>query len=208
MNSSLKCKLISCQEQNISLREELAECKAEQIEVLKTTVTDSVKAEFKSYSSVVQQSPPSEPTMSSSTLQSVVKRVVEEEDRSRNLVIFGLAEAEGEKITERVGEVFEALGVKPRVEACRIGKKKSSSEKACRPVKVTVSSSLMVVQILSNARKLRQSENFKAVFVTPDRSMEQREIHRNLVKELKEKSELNPSKRFYIKGDKVCSNES
>ena len=134
VNSSLKCKLISCQEENISLRKELAECKAEQIDVLKTTVTDSVRAEFKSYSSVVQQSPPNEPTMSSSTLQSVVKRVVEEEDRSRNLVIFGLAEADGEKITAKVGEVFEALGEKPSVDAYRIGKKKSCSEKACRPV--------------------------------------------------------------------------
>ena len=106
--------------------------------------------------------------MSPSTLQTVVKRVVEEEDRSRNLVIFGLAEEDGEKVTEKVGEVFEAVGEKPTVEACRIGKKKTNLENACRPVKVTVSSSLMVTQILTKARKLRLSEKFKTVFVSPD----------------------------------------
>ena len=206
-NTLLRGKLISSQEQVINVQEELAACKTEQIEVLKTTVTNSVKEEFKSYSSVVKQTLPKEPSLNPATLQTVVKRVMDEEDRSRNLVIFGLAEEDGEQITETVAEVFEALGEKPTVEACRIGRKKSKTDAASRPVKVTVSSSLMVSQILIKARKLRLTDKFKSVFVSPDRSMEQRETHRNLVKELKEKASSNPSKRFYIKGGEICSYE-
>jgi hypothetical protein len=49
----------------------------------------------------VQQSLPKEPVLNTTTLQTVVnlKRVVEEEDRSRNLVMFGLMEDNEEKIS-------------------------------------------------------------------------------------------------------------
>ena len=43
--------------------------------------------------------------------------------------------------------------------------------------------------------------------MSPDRSPEQREAHRELVKELKTKRIAEPDKRFYIKGDKIhCVN--
>ena len=38
-------------------------------------------------------------------LKSVVKSVVEEEDRSRNVMVFGIEEVENEELTERVQEI-------------------------------------------------------------------------------------------------------
>ena len=69
---------------------------------------------------------------------------MEEEDRSRNVVIFDLNEEDNEKLNERVAEVFESIGQKPRAEACRVGQKKSK-DSVC-PVKVELSSSLIVVK--------------------------------------------------------------
>ena len=71
------------------------------------------------------------------TLHSVVRKVVEEEDRSRNIMVFGLAEEEDEILSDKVSDVLQTIGEKPRVEACRVGKKYADG--AARPVKVTLS---------------------------------------------------------------------
>ena len=56
-------------------------------------------------------------------MNSVVKQVVEDTDRSRSLMVFGLPEEDDEKISERISSVFEAFGEKPRFEACRGSRK-------------------------------------------------------------------------------------
>jgi hypothetical protein len=58
---------------------------------------------------------------------------VQEEDRGRNVMIFNLSERENEEINTVVAGVVEAIGEKPRVKACRLGKRKSN--KSMRPVK-------------------------------------------------------------------------
>ena len=70
-----------------------------------------------------------------------------------------------------------------------------------RPLKVSVSTSTVVAQILSKASKLRSCEEFKLVSVSPDRTTEQRDKHRKLVKQLKTRGNDQPDKRFYNKGD-------
>ena len=148
-------------------QKELSECKSEKLEsmkkVVETSVADSVKEEFKSYSSVVGNSQPAAaPVISPEALKTVVKTVVAEEDRSRNLLVFGLPDDEEEQLEERISEVLETVGQKPKIEVQRLGKKKTST--STRPVKVRLSSSLIVHQILDNARKLRLSAKFKTVF--------------------------------------------
>ena len=59
---------------------------------------------------------------------------------------------------------FQCNGYKPRIETTRVRTKKSTD--SIRSVKITVSSSIIVDQILANVKKLRQVENFKTVFVT------------------------------------------
>ena len=47
-------------------------------------------------------------------------------------MIFGLPECDDEQLGASVGEVFEVLSEKPRVDVCRVGKK--ISDGAIRPI--------------------------------------------------------------------------
>ena len=123
--------------------------------------------------------------------------------QKKNLLIFGLTEDTTEQITEKVSEVFEVLAVKPKIEAVRVGLK--SKKQAPRPVKVSFSNATIVTQILSKCSVLRDSDRFKKVFISPDRSPEQRAVHRELVVQLKSKKTNEPSKRHYIKGGQIYS---
>ena len=213
----LKSDVIINQGTVIDLQQELIAAKNEQLTELKTTVVtsveDTVKTELKSYSEAVNQS---SNRLNAGTLydqkmlKSVVKDVVAEEDRSRNLMLFGLEEEQEEHISEKVSQVPVELGEKPIIEASRIGvklKDYKAAKKPARPVKVTVSSSTIVQQILSKARSLRNSEYYKKVFISADRSTEQRAQHRELVQELKRRRTEEPDKRFYIRGGQLCSVE-
>ena len=58
-----------------------------------------------------------------------MKTVVEEEDRSRSLMIFGLPENKGEdedQLNAKVNELLQEVGEKPKIDATRI--RKSSGE--------------------------------------------------------------------------------
>ena len=224
----LKTETINCQAKVIKLQEDLLSAKEEQLNALKTSVEDSVKSavevtvktavedsvktEFQTYSEAVQAHIPDPSSQSAvvnqETLRTVVKHFVEEEDRSRNLMVFGLPEGNDcdKQLNSRVCEIFEHLGVKPRVEASRLGVK-SKSPKSPRPIKVTLSSSTVARQILLKARNLRLSDSYKSIFVVPDRSIEQRVQQKELVNGLKRKKAEEPNKRHYIKGGQVCSSD-
>ena len=79
-------------------------------------------------------------------IEKAVKTVVQEVDRNKNLMIFGLSEQDNEELITVVSEVFLAIGEKSRIEACRFGKRKP--DKAVRPVKVTAASSTIGNQIV------------------------------------------------------------
>ena len=51
------------------------------------------------------------------TLRKVVKSVVQEEDRSKNVIVFGLQERTGENTELRVEELSQDIGLKPH---CRL----------------------------------------------------------------------------------------
>ena len=135
-------------------------------------------------------------------IKSVTNQIVVEEELSRNVIVFGLCEVESEDICAKVTEVFESLGEKPRVEASRLGKKSGS---ATRPVKVTLSSSTIVQQILKKSSKLSRTDKFKTVYLAPDRTAEERAQHKELVVELKKRTEAEKDKKLFIKGGKICS---
>ena len=62
------------------------------------------------------------------------KNVVEEEDRSTNVMIFGMRETKNEDVETNVSDLFNAIGVKPYVLECiRIGKK--AVDDPSRPVR-------------------------------------------------------------------------
>ena len=210
----LQLELIKSQKQVIDLQAELMACKHEQLACkdeqlqslqssVKDTVEESLKAEFTTYSSMLQSPAP---TIAADTVKSFVKTVVEEEDRSRSLMLFGLAESPNEKLSDRVSEVFQDVGEKPRFEACRLGKSSSSDDtKKVRPVRVTLSSSTIASHILSKSRKLKNTVNHQTVFICPDRTPDQRLKHKELVLEMRAKETEEPSKKHFIRRGKVWS---
>ena len=203
----LKSELICTQKQVISLQSELLSSKSEQIleikSSVKNSVEESVQAGFVSYSSVLQSI---KTAVAPETVKTVVKTVLEEEDRSQSVMIFGLCELPNENLADKVSEVFENIGEKPRFEARRIGKtNENKSNKSVRPVKVTLSNTSIVNQLVSRAKILRQSESHKNVFISRDRSPEERIKLRELVMEMKQRAKDEPNKRHFIKGGIVCS---
>ncbi len=161
--SDLKTQLIKSQLSVIKLQSELLSSKDDQLISLQKTVEvsvqDSVKAEFHSYSSVVQKNLPTVEAFNSETVKKAVKEVVEEGDRNRNEMLFGLPEEDEEKLVTRVSDIFEMLGEKPRIEASRIGA--SACKVRPRLVKFTLANSTTIRQILSRAKELRQDTKYK-----------------------------------------------
>ena len=210
----LKSDTIEKQERVIKLQDELITAKEGQLVELRDTVvssvssvSDTVKTQFQSYSEALQgaETLTGNTLLDHNTLKTVVKDVVAEEDRSRNLVIFGLPEEPAEQITDKVNKVLEVLGEKPKIEAVRIGLK--AKEQTPRPVKVSVSNSTIVSQVLSKSKNLRNSHQYKKVFISPDRTPDQRAAHRKLIEQLKAKRAEEQNKHHYIKGGQIFTVE-
>ena len=205
----VKNELANARKRIIQLQEELIDCKNNQLQALqsnvKTSVQSTMKEELKTFRAVVSSQPA--PPIPTDTVKTLVKTVVEQEDRSKCVVMFGVPEEkdEGEEeLLKKVDEVLLEVGERPRVTVSRIGAKPKDPKKT-RPVKVTVSSSVAATQILSRARFLSTSAKNSGVFISPDRSPSERVQHRLLVQQLKELKVSNPSKRHYIYDGKIVS---
>ena len=87
--------LLDAQKKIISLQSELLECKEEKLDSVKTVVQSSVcetvEKEMKTFSSVVQSGCKEKP-ISQTLLKKVIQDVVTTEDRSKNVMVFGLSE--------------------------------------------------------------------------------------------------------------------
>ena len=205
---TMKKQIIDAQAVVINLQSELLESKNVQLQTLQTTVKSSVaetvKAEFVSYSAAVKKNQSTSSPIAPETLKSVVRKVAEEDDRSRSLMVFGLPEEGDEQLHDKVSAVFQEFGEKPRMEASRLGEKKGSAERA-RPVRVTLYNAATAKQILAKTKELKKTASYSSVFITPDRTPEQRETHRQLVQELKRRSAEKPTERHYISGGRVWS---
>jgi hypothetical protein len=209
-NDALKSKLIDSQQKVIGLQGELLASRTDQLETLqatvKTSVEDTVKAEFISYSAVVQNKPC---VLEPERINTFVRQVVEDTDRSRSIMVFGLLDEANEKLCEKVGEVFGAIKENPRFEACRLGnwkqKKSDETPDTPRPVKVTLNSTSTAHHILAKAKNLRHcGDTYKSVFLCPDRTPEQRHKHRDLLQQLRTK-EKETGKKLFIRNGTICS---
>lgn len=206
---SLNEKVIVGQDVIIKLQGEVIATSTEHVTALqssvKSSVEESLKSGFKTYSAAVGDQ--ARPEFTQQDLKRVVKNVFEEDDRSRNVMIFGLPEKVNEKLEDCVSEVFLQIGEKPRVEAERVGSITRSGTRAneARPVKVTLSNSALVSRILLKAKDLRLSSNFKEIYICPDRSPEERIRQRKVIADLKERIKKDPGRKYFIKGGKVCT---
>ena len=198
----LKDEKIADQNTVIKLQGQLLEKKSEDL----TSVQATVQSELKTWSSVVKNS--CSKALAPKKMKAALKRASEEEDRSQNLVIYGLPEKSEEILEKRVLEVLENVDEKPRiVSCCRMGRTVSNGGPAVKPIKFTLSGSDHVRRVLSKARKLREVEGYDSVYISPDRSAEQRAALRKLVLEVKQKRELEPQRVHVIRNNKIVSSE-
>jgi len=160
-----------------------------------------VESGIKSYSAAVQQNSASGTVCYSKILKKVMKSVAAEEDRSKNLIVFGLKEEDEEQLPALVNAVLDEIGEKPHFEATRVGWKKPGT--AILPAKITVPSSTAVHQILMKTGRLRLAEAHKDVWICI--SSEERAARKNLVTDLKKKRAEQTHLDHYIWYGKVCS---
>jgi rubrerythrin len=204
----LRGKVMENQEKVITLQDELLRSKDEQIAAVQTTVKNEmasvqtvVKAEIGSWSKVVKRN--SSHPITQASLKEAVKSAVSEEDRSRNIMIFGKEDAEDEDLSQTVTEIFEDLGEKPHmIEFRRIGTAKTGRR---RPIKVKLSSNDAVEHVLRRSRALKSSEKNKSTYIVADRSREERDSFKKLVDQMKLKIEREPKMYHFIKGGLITS---
>ena len=190
-------------EKTIELQDELLESQEKSLKSIGQIVTEAVSdtvSEIKSYSAAVSSNQGS--PLSQKCLQKAVKTVIEEEDRAKNVICFGLEESEDEALEDKVGAVFQELGEKMKVEGSRIGKKKPG---VTRPVKVKLRNGAAAIQILRKSSELKKSARFMRVFLCPDRSEEERDSQRQLVAELKKKIAEEPHQTHFIREGTIIS---
>ena len=120
------------------------------------------------------------------------------EERSENIVVYGIAESQREEAEERkeedrkwVLEMAEAIGVgiTGEIQVKFHAGKKTEGEEKPRPMVVRIADDDTRQRILENARRLARKEEWKRVFVSPDLTWQQREAARQEEKQLREEAD-------------------
>ena len=127
----------------------------------------------------------------------VSKEMKEREERSQNVVLYGVVEATSESADERkeedgmrVKEVMEAIGVEGEMEVkFRAGKKAEGPDSRPRPLIISIKDDEVRERIMRDARKLSKIPQMKTVYVATDMTWAQREEARRMEKELREEAE-------------------
>ena len=140
----------------------------------------------------------------------VVNSSAARDDRSKNLIVFGLSEDSSVNDDENLEEMIEFMGCengKPLnpikyENATRLGT--FSSEKT-RPIKLTLGSRDDRTLLLQQAGSLRWNDKFSSVFVSPDLSHEDQEKRKVLVRQLTDKIKEDPDLHHYIRRGTVVS---
>ena len=183
----------------IQLQNSIIQKRDEQIDSMQVTV----QKEMKSYSAVLSKSCAT--ALAPKKIQTAVRKVKEEADRSRNFVIYGVEEKQTENLNAKVEGILQELDEKLPVEnSCRIGMKQAEK---CRPVKVTLRSSDNVNLILRKSKLLRTKEGFKSIYICPDRTVEERRAYKKLLEELRAKrsAETDSDKVHLIRNNKIIT---
>ncbi len=166
-------------------------------------VQETVKTEMESWSDIVKKNTGSATSMKS--VQKAVKTAVDQNDRSKNLIVHD-DDCEDDKdedvISDVMGIIYEDKYTPQVLGFSRIGIRKSG---VVRPLKVTLTSRDAVLQVLSNAKKLKSNSSYKDVYLAPDRNYEERTAHRKLVTEMKQLVSKDSSKHYYIRGSKIMT---
>jgi len=192
----MKSELIAAQRSVVKLQQQILDAQAKQLNEMSTVVDTAVDRGIRSYSEIVSQTiEESVPVLSEQKLKKVVQEAVTVDDRSKNVVIFGLSEETSENLDDKITDLFGEIEEKPSFEAVRVG---AVSDEKSRPVKVYLRNSDIAHGILVKAKQLKETAAYKKVYIAPDRSPEERIKHRKLVAEMREQARENPDQYFFI----------
>ena len=200
--------LLEMQKEVIRLQKEVIQLKDELHNAEKSAFSTTVKKELRSYSTVLSQNCAA--AVALKRLQTALKKanapVVSdsEDDRSKNLMIFGLPESEDEEdaaTKEEALKVFTHLEVTPTVtSSTRVGSKTSGRP---RPVKVSLEKKEDILALLKKARLLRQAASYRTVYLSPDLTKEEREDSTRLYKTVKQLRLDNPGRKYWVRGGSI-----
>eukprot|EP00116_Pleurobrachia_bachei_P005284 sb/3465546/ len=197
-------KMIALQEEVSALKDTIISIKDSQLESSISAVQTVVQEEMSSYSSALQTAATTmKQTCASALAPTKIRAALSSAavDRSANLIVYGLAENDDSSDTNKLKELFEHLAEAPVLsEVSRLGR---TSDGRVRPVRVVLRSRETARAILGKSAQLRDSETFQSVFISPDRTVEERTERRDLVARLKEKREKEPEKMFRIRRGSV-----
>ena len=208
-NDQLKNEKISDQQRIIELQQQVIEKKDVELQSVKLSVQSTVETEMKTYASAISST--CSKALAPKKLTAALKSAAVEEDRSRNLVIYGLKEEKEEQLEQKIHSVLLHLDEKPRIiSSCRMGKEAADGAPApsrVKPIKFTLAETSHVRQILRKTKLLRTVEGYKDVYICPDRSAESRLAYKKLLDQLKQKRIEEPFKNHVIKNNMIMSSE-
>ena len=204
-SAAVKCDHLKSEQ--IELQKQLIKTQQDQI----NSVQKTVQTEMKTWADVATKNLTQSKAVTTKAVKEAVRTANEEEERSKNLILYGVKEGEEDLDLWReeglhgfftsVHESATADGSKPAiVDIYRLGERVADKT---RPIKVELRSSSDVDIILRGAYKLRKYSDLKSVYVSPDRTKEQRATHSKLVLKMKEMIKKDSSKHYFIKDSKV-----
>ena len=172
---------------------------------MSTVVDTAVDGGIRSYCQVVAQTiEESVPVLSEEKLKKVFQEAATDDDRSKNVIIFGMTEENSEDLDCKITALFGEIEEKPSFEAARVG---MISSDRIRPVKVFLRNSETVNRLLFKTKKLKTTARYRRVYIAPDRSPEEREKHRQLVAEIKRQANEDPDRHYYLLDGEICMRE-
>ena len=202
LTEELKSNHIESQNSVIKLQGEIIQSKEDQIAACKSTIS----SEMKSFSEVVKQG--CKEKITTKQVQHAMKSAVSDDQRSKNVMIFGLKEEKNENLQCTVSGLFKKICEDENlraIECRRVGVKGTSS--TARPVKVICCSKESANVVIREAKNLKRISDYKRIFIGPDRSAEERVARRKLVDALKVKIKDEPEQYHFIQRGKIFSTE-
>ena len=202
----MKCEQLQNQSKLLEVQEEVLKNKSDQLEAVKSTVDDKLTG----WAAIVEKN--SAKTVTQKVMKKAVKSAMKECDREYNVVMFNVEEEQEDgdssdqyniDITAR--NIISSTGLtsfEGDFSTERIG---SPDTEKNRPLLVKFDYKTAAFELLAKSKHLKDDENYSMVFIAPDRSREQRDEHRKLVQQLKQKRADNPGAQFYIRNKTIYS---
>nr|CAI5841176.1 unnamed protein product [Callosobruchus analis] len=131
-------------------------------------------------------------SLSNAEFEEVVQEVFERQNRKCNIIIFGLKEQDGLKGDKLASEKADVVKVVTHISQAvtvtdirRIGKYDPSRPATKpRPIKVSLPSAEQVLELIKKSPALKNSEEFKNISVSYDRTPRQMQLYKEVRKQL------------------------